>query len=187
VSQSNEQAALQFQLRQVLDQQNLVGQRADINAIAGNLGVSLLDCAAALAYLFTQTQVLSASKTLEQTVADIILPNIKMVRYRLEVGSKHHCTLDSLIKVLVEESGVDKNNIQNVNIQGDYTIIELPEGMPADIFVHLKTVEIGQKPLEIKRLKSINKKRRNFRRGRQRKTTMPGAAESAVLHSAIEP
>jgi len=94
---------------------------------------------------------------------------IKMVRYRLDVGSNHQMTLDELKKILIEESGVDKNNIR-LNIQGDYTLVELPDEMPQDIFLHLKSVEIKQHKLDIKRVKSRNKRRGNnhLRRGKQR-------------------
>ena len=89
---------------------------------------------------------------------------IKMVRYRLDVGCKHHITLEELKKVLIDESGVDKNCI-NINIQGDYTLVELPDEMPQDIFMHLKSVEIKQHKLDIKRVKARNKKRgNNYRR-----------------------
>lgn len=100
----------------------------------------------------------------------IIQPSIKMVRYRLDVGSKHQVTSEELKKILIEESGVDKNNINNINIQGDYTLVELPDEMPQDIFLHLKSVEIKQHKLDIKRVKVRNKRRSNNygRRGRQR-------------------
>ncbi|WP_333874912.1 DbpA RNA binding domain-containing protein [Methylobacter sp.] len=100
----------------------------------------------------------------------ITQPSIKMVRYRLDVGSQHQVTSEELKKVLIEESGVDKNNINNINIQRDYTLVELPDEMPQDIFLHLKSVEIKQRKLDIKRVKARNKKRSNnySRRGRQR-------------------
>jgi coenzyme F420-reducing hydrogenase beta subunit len=99
---------------------------------------------------------------------------IKMVRYRLDVGCKHQVTPEELRKVLIEESGVDKNNINNINIQGDYTLVELPDEMPPDIFQHLKSVEINQHKLDIKRIKARNKKRGNNHR-RRGKTRTPQA------------
>jgi len=96
---------------------------------------------------------------------------IKMVRYRLDIGCKHQVTLEELKKILIEESGVDKNNINVINIQGDYTLVELPDEMPQDIFLHLKSVEIKQHKLDIKRVKVRNNKRGNNygrRRARQR-------------------
>jgi hypothetical protein len=91
-----------------------------------------------------------------------------MVRYRLAVGSQHQLTLETLKQVLVEESGVDKNNINNVKIQDLYTLIDLPDQMPLDIFQHLKSVEINQHKLDIRRVKARNKKRgfSHNRRGR---------------------
>jgi hypothetical protein len=99
-----------------------------------------------------------------------VLPTVKMLRYRLDIGKKHQLTIKELKKVLVEESGVDINNINNVMIHGQYTLIELPDEMPQDIFQHLKTVEISQQKLNIKRLKSRTKKQANnrFRRGKPR-------------------
>lgn len=99
-----------------------------------------------------------------------VQPGIKIVRYRLDVGCKHQISSEELKKLLIEESGVDKNNITNINIQGDYTLVELPDEMPQDIFLHLKSVEIKQHKLDIRRVKARNKKRDKNpgRRGRQR-------------------
>ncbi|MGZ5029290.1 MAG: DbpA RNA binding domain-containing protein [Methylobacter sp.] len=105
-------------------------------------------------------------------------PGIKMVRYRLDVGSKHQVTSEELKKILIEESGVDKNNIKYINIQGDYTLVELPDEMPQDIFMHLKSVEINQRKLDIKRVKPRNKKRSNYgRRGRKRAAQSSGGSD----------
>ncbi len=96
-------------------------------------------------------------------------PGIKTVRYRLGVGLKHQVTAEGLKKILIEESGVDKKNINIINIQGDYTLVELPDEMPQDIFLHLKSVEIKQHKLDIKRVKARNKKRGNNRGRRGRR------------------
>ena len=45
-------------------------------------------------------------------------------------------------------------------------MIDLPDEMPLDIFQHLKTVEINQHKLDIRRVKSRNKKRGNNHRRR---------------------
>ncbi|WP_394753515.1 DbpA RNA binding domain-containing protein [Crenothrix sp.] len=105
-----------------------------------------------------------------------VTPTIKMLRYRLDIGKKHQLTVKDLKKVLVEESGVDINNINNVMIHGQYTLIELPDEMPQDIFQHLKTVEINQQKLNIKRLKSRTKKQANnrFRHGKPRTSQRSG-------------
>jgi coenzyme F420-reducing hydrogenase beta subunit len=101
--------------------------------------------------------------------ADAAKPVFKMVRYRLAVGCHHQVTQEELEKVLIEESGVDKRHINIINIQNDYTLVELPDEMPQDIFMHLKSVEIKQHKLDIKRVKARKKRGSNRgRRGMQR-------------------
>jgi len=168
---------LKNRLEQILNNQNLDAQRALISAIADELGIDSLTCAAALTYLTQAIEKPSASTFLVNQKTSNLLPakntplGIKMVRYRLDVGTKHRITLEQLKKVLVEESGVDKNNINNVNIRNLYTLIELPDEMPPDIFQHLKSVEINQHKLDIRRVKARNNKKRgnsHIRRGRKR-------------------
>jgi hypothetical protein len=159
--------------------------------MVAELGIDGLTCAAALVYL-TQTIENTSSpasfgdkKTGHQLPAKNASVGIKMVRYRLDVGSKHRITPDQLKKVLVEESGVDKNNINNVNIQNLYTLIELPDEMPPDIFQHLKSVEINQHKLDIRRVKARNNKKRgnnHIRRGRKR-DPKPGNEQSDQVNS----
>ena len=167
---------LKNRIQQILNSENLDTQRALISTIAAELEIDSLTCAAALTYL---TQAVENTSTLALFVGNKAgnqLPTkntplgFTMVRYRLDVGSKHRITLEQLKKVLVEESGVDKNNINNVNIQNLYTLIELPDEMPPDIFLHLKSVEINQHKLDIRRVKARNNKKRgksNIRRGRK--------------------
>jgi hypothetical protein len=168
---------LKNRLQQILNSENLEPYRALISAMAAELDADILDCAAALVYLNQpEAARLPAGSREEQKAAIRVLPPlnllpIKMVRYRLDVGRTHLVTAEEIKKVLVEESGVDKNNINRVDIHGLYTIIELPAGMPPDIFQHLKTVEINQQKLNIMRVKARSGKKRgksNFRRGRQR-------------------
>jgi hypothetical protein len=186
---SNEKP-LKNRIQQIINSENLDTQRELISIIAAELEIDSLTCAAALAYLTQPIQNTSIPAFFENNKADAQLPaktpplGIKMVRYRLDVGIKHRITLEQLKKVLVEESGVDKNNINNVNIQNLYTLIELPDEMPPDIFQHLKSVEINQHKLDIRRVKTRNKKRGNIhlRRGRKRDST-PGNEISAQINS----
>jgi hypothetical protein len=166
---------LKNRIQHILDSENLDTQRAFISAIIAELNIDSLTCAAALTYLTQAIEKTSSPASLGDQKTGNQLPvkkapvSIKMVRYRLDVGNKHRITLDQLKKVLVEESGVDKNNINNVNIQNLYTLIELPDEMPPDIFQHLKSVEINQQKLDIRRVKTRNKKRGNIHIRRDRK------------------
>lgn len=158
-------------LQKVLDGENLQQQRDLIRRIADELEVDLLDCAAALVYI-SQPNLYHPIKKAVPAVENPIdfeipltAPKNKTVRYRLEVGSKHQVQEDKIKDVLVDESGVDRNRIGKIDIRHHYTIVELPDGMPADIFQLLTEVEIGRQKLNIKRLKS----QRKFRRFRNNK------------------
>lgn len=160
---------LKNRLQQILTGVNLKDQRGLANVLSTELEVELLDLAAALVYLSqdANSDILGAAqKTNHQAAVDSKRPNIKMVRYRLDIGKQHQVTVEDLKKVLVDESGVDKNNIDNINIQNSYTLIELPDNMPQDIFVHLKSVEINRQKLDIRRVKTGNNKKRGKKRSR---------------------
>jgi hypothetical protein len=163
---------LKNRIQLVLEKENLDCEEAFVCATTAELGIDNLKLAAALAYLARQIEKTPIPLTEDEkkTTDQLSSPSlsIKMVRYRLDVGTKHQVTKEQLKKVLIEESGVDKNNINNVNIQNLYTLIELPDEMPPDIFQHLKSVEINQHKLDIRRVKTRkNKKRGNYhsRRG----------------------
>lgn len=159
---------LKKNLRRLLINQNLIEQQTLLIQTARELNVESSLCAAALLYLLENNQTLSTELPTPETTT-YQQPNIKMVRYRLAVGNKHQLSADLLKQVLIEESGVDKNNINNINIQDTYTLVDLPDEMPLDIFQHLKNVEINRQKLDIKRVKHRYKHRNNhyFRRGRQ--------------------
>ncbi|MDP2903783.1 MAG: DbpA RNA binding domain-containing protein [Methylovulum sp.] len=169
-SDPNGDGLLKSRLRQLLGSKPLDTQRHVISSIADELNTDTLACAAALLYLVQTNNLLSQPLDITAPAIEQV-GGIKMVRYRLDVGSQHQVTLEDIKKVLVEESGVDKNNINNIAIRGLYTLIELPDAMPPDIFQHLKTVEINQQKLDIRRVKARNNKKRGFqhnRRGRPR-------------------
>lgn len=129
-------------------------QRGLIQQTAAELNIDLLSCAAALVYL-SQPNLYPSIKLQPKSPLPGHNPHshYKMVRYRLAVGSQHQVTSDDIQAVLVEESGVDKNRIGRIDIRDNYTLVELPDGMPADIFQILTEATIGPHRLNIKRVK----------------------------------
>lgn len=177
MAQSIEQGALRARIKEILETEDLSTGRVTVEALAKELALDWIDCAAVLLLLLNKAD---SERFLAKPETANPPASIKMVRYRVEVGSKQGITLAELCKTLVDESGVEKKNIRNVNIQAEYTIVELPDGMPPDIFAHLKTVEIRHYQLQIKRLKAYGKKRRNFKRNRQNKSKHANLAASSV-------
>ena len=116
------QSALNKRIKLIIENENIDNHRSVINNIADQLAIDTLTVAAALLHLSQNIEdTLTPSSLKNQTIEPQALThhrtlNIKMVRYRLDVGSQHLITLEQLKKTLVEESGVDKNNINNIVI-----------------------------------------------------------------------
>ncbi|MBR9814213.1 DEAD/DEAH box helicase [bacterium] len=69
-----------------------------------------------------------------------------MERYRVEVGHNHGIKPGNLVGAISNEAGVDAKLIGRIDLFDDYSLLDLPEGMPKPIFKHLKTVWVcGQK------------------------------------------
>jgi hypothetical protein len=188
--QDNRNNLLKDQVQQVIATQDLDGQRRLITAIAAELNASVLECAAAIAYLnekdlstiiqdntFSGNTRQTGNESQNNFEKPITPPDIRRIRYRLDLGTQHQVTLDKIKTVLVEESGVDIKNITNVRIMDCYTLIDLPDEMPQEIFHHLKTVEINGQKLDIRRVKPRNKKRSN-RRHRNNRGPITSAEKS---------
>jgi hypothetical protein len=59
----------------------------------------------------------------------------------------------------------DRSKIGFMDIRSNYTLIDLPLGMPPDIFQLLQTVEIKQHALQIKRVNASRKRPWQRRKG----------------------
>ncbi len=152
---------LENSLQQIIGERNLAPQRELIQRTATRLKVSLLDCAAALLYMNSPLLV-PQSKSSESKSDGLPKPNYRSVRYRLDVGAQHNVTKEQIQAVLIEESGVDSKRIGRIDIRHNYTLVELPDGMPADIFQLLSEATIGGRRLAIKRVKSNRRRPREF-------------------------
>ncbi len=143
------------QLRGIIKHRHLDGKRNAVLILANELEINPLDCAAALLSLRFEGEVVSPPPPEIPIVPiePLDLPPITLQRYRLDVGKKQRVNFETLQNLLIEESGVDRNNIQNVSIRNDYTLLELPDEMPSDIFLHLKNITINGYKLNIKRMK----------------------------------
>jgi DbpA RNA binding domain len=159
IAEQPQEDTLIASLRRILSKHNLDKQRQQIQHIAETLGVSPLDCAAALIYQRlgkkAQTQTNKTNPTLPISAPDKI--PCRNVRYRLDVGSQHQINRDQIQNLLIAESGVDKKRIGRIDIRPDHTIVELPDGMPADIFQILSEASLGNRKLALKRIKGKRK------------------------------
>jgi ATP-dependent RNA helicase DeaD len=78
--------------------------------------------------------------------------DVGKVRYRLEVGREHGATPQNIMGAIANEAGIEGRYIGRIEIYDDYSTVDLPDGMPREIFQHLKKVRVRQYMLNISRL-----------------------------------
>ena len=84
-----------------------------------------------------------------------------MERFRIEVGHNHEVKPSNIVGAIANEAGLESQYIGRINIFDDHSTIDLPEGMPKEVFKDLKRVWVSGQQLKISRLggghKSENK------------------------------
>ncbi|HEV2703394.1 MAG TPA: DEAD/DEAH box helicase [Steroidobacteraceae bacterium] len=71
--------------------------------------------------------------------------------FRIEVGAAHGALPGNIVGAIANEAGVDGRHIGHIEIREDHSFVDLPVGMPDDIFQELQVVQIRGNPLRISR------------------------------------
>jgi ATP-dependent RNA helicase DeaD len=74
-----------------------------------------------------------------------------METFRVEVGHAHGITARNIVGAIANEAGLDGRHIGRVVIEDDHSFVDLPEGMPKDVFRELQKVRVGGQKLQISR------------------------------------
>jgi ATP-dependent RNA helicase DeaD len=82
-------------------------------------------------------------------------PDIGMEHFRIEVGHSHGVKPGNIVGAIANEAGLDHEYIGRIHIHPAYSTVELPAGMPADIFRMLQKVRVAGQQLRISRLNSV--------------------------------
>jgi ATP-dependent RNA helicase DeaD len=72
--------------------------------------------------------------------------------FRLEVGHAHGVKPGNIVGAIANEAGLEGRHIGQVDIRDDHSFVDLPEGMPKDIFRNLKKVRVAGQELRISRV-----------------------------------
>jgi len=92
---------------------------------------------------------------------------VGMERFRIEVGHNHDVKPNNIVGAIANEAGLDSQHIGRINIYDDFSVIDLPEGMPKDVFSDLKKVWVAGKQLHISLLIKERKSRASSPRDRE--------------------
>jgi ATP-dependent RNA helicase DeaD len=75
-----------------------------------------------------------------------------METYRIEVGSVHSIKPGNIVGAIANEAGIEGVHIGRVDIREDHSFVDLPEGMPKQIFKELQKVRVAGRELRISRV-----------------------------------
>ncbi len=72
-----------------------------------------------------------------------------METFRIEVGSVHGIRPGNVVGAIANEAGIEGVHIGRVDIREDFSFVDLPHGMPKEIFKQLQKVRIAGRELKI--------------------------------------
>tara|TARA_B100000809_G_scaffold76470_1_gene74288 strand:+ start:1179 stop:3020 length:1842 start_codon:yes stop_codon:yes gene_type:complete len=69
--------------------------------------------------------------------------------YRLEVGKEHGARPGDIVGAIANEISLDSSYIGAINLHEKHSFVQLPKGIPTDLFNQLKGVRVRRQPLSI--------------------------------------
>jgi ATP-dependent RNA helicase DeaD len=79
-----------------------------------------------------------------------------MERYRIEVGTAHGVRPNNIVGAIANEAELESRYIGQIRLFDTYSLVELPEGMPGEVFRHLRSVWVCGRQLRISRVGEAN-------------------------------
>ena len=86
----------------------------------------------------------------ERTPRDPATADVGMRTYRIEVGYQHGAQPGHIVGAIANEADLESRYIGRIDIRDDYTLVDLPEGMPPELLEHMQQVRVASKPLRMK-------------------------------------
>ncbi len=72
-------------------------------------------------------------------------------RFRIEVGHNHDVQPGNIVGAIANEAGLDGKLIGHIKIHDDFSYVDLPEGMPSEVFQDLIKTRVAGQALKISR------------------------------------
>ncbi len=92
-----------------------------------------------------------------------------MERFRIEVGHQHDVKPGNIVGAIANEAGLDARHIGHIDIHPEFSLVDLPIGMPKEVFQDLKKAWVCGQRLNISRLEQPVKKKKSAPRAKPRK------------------
>jgi ATP-dependent RNA helicase DeaD len=101
-----------------------------------------------------------------------------MKRFRIEVGHQHDVKPGNIVGAIANEAGLDAQHIGHIDIHPEFSLVDLPIGMPKEVFQDLGKTRVCGQRLNLSRLeepgnktKGGGKKKKGRHKEKKRKKT----------------
>ncbi|MFM7634338.1 MAG: DEAD/DEAH box helicase [Cyanobacteriota bacterium] len=81
-------------------------------------------------------------------------PDSHMERFRIEVGWRDRIKPGNIVGAIANEAGLNGKAIGRIQIFDTHSTVDLPKGMPDEVFQGLRELRVLNKPLQISRLRA---------------------------------
>ncbi|MGY6036622.1 DEAD/DEAH box helicase [Aeromonas sp. AE23HZ002T15] len=82
-------------------------------------------------------------------------PDVEMERYRVDVGAHHGVKPGQIVGAIANEANIESRFIGNIDIADDFSTVDLPKGMSAEVLEVIKKARVCQRPLQIARYTEV--------------------------------
>jgi ATP-dependent RNA helicase DeaD len=96
------------------------------------------------------------------------LPTKGMERFRIEVGHQHAVKPGNIVGAIANEAGLDAEHIGHIDIHTEFSLVDLPLGMPKEVFQDLRKAWVCGQRLNISRPEPLEKVGARRKMGKKR-------------------
>jgi len=96
-------------------------------------------------------------------------------RYRIEVGKDHGAKPGNIVGAIANEAGLNGKEIGQIDMHGDFSIVDLPKGMPDEVFQGLQATRVAGQKLSIAPVKEgeVPRQQKDSRRSGEKSDKKP--------------
>ncbi|WP_462322270.1 DEAD/DEAH box helicase [Halochromatium sp.] len=81
-------------------------------------------------------------------------PDQGMERFRIAVGHRNGVKPGNIVGAIANEAGLDAQHIGRIDIHDEFSLVDLPTGMPRELLQDLRKVRVCGRPLAISRVET---------------------------------
>ncbi|RLU01074.1 DEAD/DEAH box helicase [Ketobacter sp.] len=78
-------------------------------------------------------------------------PDVEMERFRIEVGRRSGVKPRDIVGAIANEAGIESTFIGDIILRDEFSTVDLPSGMPKELFNQMKKIRVRGTPIRITR------------------------------------